>query len=78
MKELEDRYIVVKKTDVEDALKNMAFTEADLLGFYAVVNVLKESRAFEGKQDLTGIFVESDWPCFETVKNLVLGGDDDA
>lgn len=65
--ELEDRYLVLKLSDVREALDTKS--KNILLGLTREVFY---HRVLAGKEDLKAIVIEDDWPEYEPTKKLLL------
>lgn len=61
--ELENRYFVVKIADFD-----RSFTMDTDAGFFEVLDHVLRGREIRGKPPLSGLFIESDWPEYETTK----------
>ncbi len=59
----EDRYLVLKRTDIEKAKERM--TAKDWDNFQYVVGLINYTRKKNNKQPLKCVVVESDWPEYE-------------
>lgn len=64
--ELEDRYIVLKRKDIEDYLTT---NERDDL--IHVVHQIDKARRTVGKNILEALVIEHDWPEYEPTKKLL-------
>lgn len=58
----EFRYYVFKNSELTKG-------ERDVLEY--VGTALNERRGFQGKEPLQGLFIEHDWPEFETIKDMI-------
>lgn len=67
----DNRYIVMKLADVAAGIASGRITHNDQFQISAAAELLDASRADHGKQPLTGVFVEADWPEYEIVWALI-------
>ena len=66
----EDRYIVIKMKDLNEACRTN-IDWLDLNRFNAVVNAVRTHREKGGKPQLECVVVESDWPEYEPVWKMI-------
>ena len=62
----EDRYIVIKRKDVRNAL-----TDEELGQLQSLLFKVADYRTGLGKQPMTCVVVESDWPEYEPTWNAI-------
>lgn len=67
----ENRYIVFKKSDVAAGVKSGRITHNDQFQLNALIDLLATVRADQGKDPLSAVVVESDWPEYEHVWELI-------
>ena len=67
----ENRYIVIKLADIEAGRKTGRITHNDQFQLEAAAATLEASRADHGKAPLECVVVESDWPEYEHVWELI-------
>jgi len=63
---LEERYIILKVTDVERHLH-----ESDRLELKHIGQKIDRARDIEGRGDFSAIVIEKDWPEYEAVLQLL-------
>lgn len=69
--EREDRYIVIKKSDLKAAVKSGRLNPEDLDFINNIQASLTTQRFVDGKSDLECVVVESDWPEYEKVWSMI-------
>ena len=69
--EREGRYIVIKKTDLEAALKVKRITQTDIEDLKELLARLRTQRFISNKEALECVVVESDWPEYERVWQMI-------
>ena len=65
----EDRYLVIKRTDM--LLANSKLSQDEIDTFNKVTDVIMMARDEQGKPPLNCVVVESDWPEYDTVWNMI-------
>lgn len=68
---LEERYIVIKKSDIKYALYHGSLIGSDIDTLNCTLEVLNLERHRRGKADLKTVVVESDWPEYELVWKMI-------
>ena len=66
VKEIEDRYIVLKYKDIYNYL-NSTGIEA----LFRIISVIRSGRKKEGKELVRSIVIEEDWPEYPLVKKML-------
>lgn len=66
-KQLEPRYVVIKKKDLADALNSGLITESDVVTLDKVSQAVDSIRQQRGKASFECAVVESDWPIYQEV-----------
>lgn len=69
--EREERYIVIKKSDIKYALYHGSLIGSDIDTLNCTLDVLNLERHRRGKSDLKTVVVESDWPEYERVWKMI-------
>ena len=69
--ERENRYIVIKKSDIKYALYHGSLIGSDIDTLNCTLEVLNLERHRRGKADLKTVVVESDWPEYELVWKMI-------
>lgn len=69
--EREERYYVIKKSDLEAALKVKRITQTDVEDLKELLARLNTQRFVSNKEMLKCVVVESDWPEYETVWQMI-------
>ena len=69
--EREERYVVIKLSDVEKALELGHITQSNFTTLEHILSKLWFSRAQRGKEDLKTVVVEHDWPEYEEVWKMI-------
>lgn len=64
--EREDRYLIFKRTDIEELFTDEAKAELQTLSA-----AMRQARSLEDKRPLKCVVVEDDWPEYETVWNMI-------
>lgn len=67
----EDRYIVIKKSDIESAIQSEDLTKQEAWNLKIIARFVGHSRERRGKKPLQCVVVESDWPEYELVWNMI-------
>ena len=67
----EDRYLVLKITDIDAALKRGLMSREDIEALKKVATAVEESRQIEGKAEFGCAVVERDWPEYEPVWAMI-------
>lgn len=67
MKREFDRYIVIKASDLEAALKVKRITQTDIEDLKELLARIRVQRFVSNKEALKCVVVESDWPEYEAV-----------
>ena len=67
----EYRYTVLKNKDIEKAVRSGWITEADFYSLTNIVDKVNRCREQRDKDPLECVVVESDWPEFEPVWNMI-------
>jgi hypothetical protein len=67
----EDRYIVIKKSDIESAIQSEDLTKQEAWNLKTIARLVDHGRESRGKQRLECVVVESDWPEYEPVWNMI-------
>jgi len=62
----EDRYLILKRKDLEKYL-----TEEDKIQLNFIRSKVFVGRREEGKEPMNAVVVEQDWPEFETVWSMI-------
>lgn len=69
--EREDRYVVIKLSDIEEGLKLGHISPSTVTTLEHIVTTVWFSRAQRGKEDLKAVVVEHDWPEYEEVWRMI-------
>lgn len=69
--EREERYVVIKLSDIEKALELGHITQSNFTTLEHILSKLWYSRAQRGKEDLKTVVVEHDWPEYEKVWEML-------
>lgn len=69
--EREERYVVIKLSDIEKALELGHITQSNFTTLEHILSKLWYSRAQCGKEDLKTVVVEHDWPEYEKVWKML-------
>ncbi|VCU43861.1 hypothetical protein HOV60_gp032 [Escherichia phage vB_Eco_mar003J3] len=69
--EREERYVVIKLSDIEKALELGHITQSNFTTLEHILSKLWYSRAQRGKEDLKTVVVEHDWPEYEEVWKML-------
>lgn len=69
--EREERYVVIKLSDIEIALELGHITQSNFTTLEHILSKLWYSRAQRGKEDLKTVVVEHDWPEYEEVWKML-------
>ena len=69
--EREERYVVIKLSDIEKALELGHITQSNFTTLEHILSKLWYSRAQRGKEDLKTVVVEHDWPEYEKVWEMI-------
>lgn len=69
--EREERYYVIKKSDLEAALKVKRITQTDVEDLKELLARLNTQRFVSNKEMLKCVVVESDWPEYEKVWRMI-------
>lgn len=69
--EREERYLVIKLSDVAKALELTHITQSNVTALEHIMSKLWFSRAQRGKEDLKTVVVEHDWPEYEKVWQMI-------
>lgn len=69
--EREERYIVIKKSDIKYALYHGSLIGSDIDTLNCTLEVLNLERHRRGKADLKTVVVEHDWPEYERVWKMI-------
>jgi hypothetical protein len=69
--EREERYIVIKKSDIKYALYHGSLIGSDIDTLNCTLEVLNLERHRRGKADLKTVVVEHDWPEYERVWKML-------
>lgn len=69
--ERENRYIVIKKSDLKAALKTGRLTNGAALTIEDVVERVRTQRFVDSKAELECVVVERDWPEYEMVWKMI-------
>ncbi|WCX68726.1 hypothetical protein [Salmonella phage GSW6] len=69
--EHEERYVVIKLSDIEEALKLGHISSSTVTSLEHIVTLIWFSRAQRGKEDLKTVVVEHDWPEYEEVWRMI-------
>lgn len=69
--EREERYYVIKKSDLEAALKVKRITQTDIEDLKELLARLNTQRFVSNKEMLKCVVVESDWPEYEKVWRMI-------
>ncbi|QIO02130.1 hypothetical protein rutana_148 [Salmonella phage rutana] len=69
--EREERYVVIKLSDIEKALELGHITRSNFTTLEHILSKLWYSRAQRGKEDLKTVVVEHDWPEYEEVWKML-------
>lgn len=67
----EDRYIVLKKKDLASALKVGRLAQSDIDTLNDIQERIRTHRFVHGKNEFNCLVVESDWPEYEHVWELI-------
>lgn len=67
----EDRYLVLKVTDIETAAFLQLITPEIIDALDIAANAVKAVRQLRGKDELSCVVVESDWPEYEPVWGMI-------
>jgi len=70
----EQRYIVIKKADLDYACNHDAFSEEELMYFDELllkVQIARTQRTQIPNNELECVVIESDWRCYDTAWDLV-------
>lgn len=67
----ENRYIVIKRTDLENVEFAGLLKVSELDGLKSLLETIGRIRLIEGKEPLVCAVVESDWPEYEPVWNMI-------
>jgi hypothetical protein len=73
----EDRYIVIKKSDIESAIQSNDLTKQEAWNLKIIARFVGHSRERRGQKPLQCVVVESDWPEYEPVWNMIAARVDD-
>lgn len=66
VKELEDRYIVLKYKDIYNYLNS-----TDIEALFRIISAIRSGRKKEGKELIRSIVIEEDWPEYPLVKKML-------
>ncbi|ECJ3451796.1 hypothetical protein FQA35_18395 [Salmonella enterica] len=69
--EREDRYVVIKLSDIEEGLKLGHISPSTVITLEHIVTTVWYSLAQRGKEDLKTVVVEHDWPEYEEVWKML-------
>ncbi|AXC40312.1 hypothetical protein HOT65_gp113 [Salmonella phage S133] len=69
--EREERYVVIKLSDIEKAIELGHITQSNFTTLEHILSKLWYSRAQRGKEDLKTVVVEHDWPEYEEVWKML-------
>uniref|UniRef100_A0AAU8GJY1 Uncharacterized protein n=1 Tax=Salmonella phage PMBT31 TaxID=3153514 RepID=A0AAU8GJY1_9CAUD len=69
--EREERYVVIKLSDIEKAIELGHITQSNFTTLEHILTKLWYSRAQCGKKDLKTVVVEHDWPEYEEVWKML-------
>ncbi|AYN56086.1 hypothetical protein STG2_122 [Salmonella phage STG2] len=69
--EREERYVVIKLSDIEEGLKLGHISPSTVTTLEHIVTTVWFSRAQRGKEDLKTVVVEHDWPEYEEVWKML-------
>lgn len=69
--EREERYVVIKLSDIEEGLKLGHISPSTVTTLEHIVTTVWFSRAQRGKEDLKTVVVEEDWPEYEEVWRML-------
>ena len=69
--EREDRYIVIKKSDLKAAVKSGCLTQGSVLVLGDIAERIKTQRFVDNKAELETVVVERDWPEYQMVWKMI-------
>lgn len=69
--EREERYIVIKKSDLEGAIAKGRLVSFDADRLNQILESIRTQRYCTGKEPLKTIVIESDWPEYERVWKMI-------
>ena len=69
--ERENRYIVIKRSDLKSALASNRISKTDMANLIELAERLRTQRFVDSKAELETVVVERDWPEYEMVWKMI-------
>lgn len=69
---LENRYIIIKQTDLENVSRAGLLKDSEIKNIKSLLDSIFNIRLIEGKQPLECLVIESDWPEYEPVRSALI------